>query len=233
MILGRTPATSRPVPDAWPRMREPIGVILAGGRGRRLGGAKALARAGRPAPDLSRPLAALQAALGEVAVVAKPESRLPPLAGVAVWREPAEPHHPLVGIVHALACAHGRPVLVCAADMPFVTTEVLRALVAEPTPAGCARRGGDLAERGLQPLLGCYQPERAALLAAAALEGTAPVRRPWWPDWHRGCGEVDRPAGRCSTSTQPRTWRPRGAAGRGVMHRCEGRRQSASRPNRT
>ena len=31
--------------------------------------------------------------------------------------------------------------------------------------------------RGLQPLLGCYQPEAAALLGPAAREATAPVRQ--------------------------------------------------------
>jgi molybdopterin-guanine dinucleotide biosynthesis protein A len=93
-----------------------------------------------------------------------------------VWQEPAEPRHPLVGIVHALACADGRPVLVCAADMPFVSCEVLAALAAAD-PAGAPAVVATSAERGLQPLLGCYQPQAGALLTAAAREGTAPVRR--------------------------------------------------------
>jgi molybdopterin-guanine dinucleotide biosynthesis protein A len=37
--------------------------------------------------------------VGEVAIVAKPATGLPVLHGVTVWREPAEPRHPLVGIV--------------------------------------------------------------------------------------------------------------------------------------
>jgi molybdopterin-guanine dinucleotide biosynthesis protein A len=156
-------------------VREPIGVLLAGGQGLRLGGAKALVPlAGRPL--ICHALAALRGAVGEVAIVAKPDTSLPVLHDVTVWREPAEPRHPLVGIVHALACADGRPVLVCAADMPFVTREVLAA-VAAAGPAGAAAVVATSAERGLQPLLGCYQPEAGALLAAAALEGTAPVRR--------------------------------------------------------
>ena len=156
-------------------MREPIGVLLAGGRGSRLGGAKALTPLGGR-PLICHALAALQGVVGEVAIVAKPDTSLPDLDGVTVWREPAEPRHPLVGIVHALVRADGRPVLVCAADMPFVTREVLAALVAVD-PAGAPAVVATSAERGLQPLLGCYQPQAGALLAAAARDGTAPVRR--------------------------------------------------------
>lgn len=150
-------------------------MLLAGGRGSRLGGAKALARLGGK-PLICHALAALRRAVGEVAIVAKPDSSLPPLTDVVVWREPAEPRHPLVGIVHALACADGRPVLVCAADMPFVTRELLAALAAAD-PAGAPAVVATSADRGLQPLLGCYQPAAGALLAVAAAEGTAPVRR--------------------------------------------------------
>jgi molybdopterin-guanine dinucleotide biosynthesis protein A len=156
-------------------VREPIGVLLAGGRGSRLGGAKALAPLGGK-PLICHALAALRAAVGEVAIVAKPDTALPGIAGVAVWREPAEPRHPLVGIVHALARAAGRPVLVCAADMPFVSVAVLSALAAAD-PAGAPAVVATSADRGLQPLLGCYQPEAGELLAAAAAEGTASVRR--------------------------------------------------------
>jgi len=124
-----------------------------------------------------------------VAIVAKPDTALPVLEAVTVWREPSEPHHPLVGIVHALTCADGRPVLVCAADMPFLASELLAAL-AGMDPAGAPAVVASSVERGLQPLLGCYQPEAQALLAAAAREGRAascparrdpPGREPaWW-----------------------------------------------------
>jgi molybdopterin-guanine dinucleotide biosynthesis protein A len=154
---------------------EPIGVLLAGGRGSRLGGSKALAPLGGK-PLICHALAALRGAVGEVAIVAKPDTALPVLEAVTVWREPSEPHHPLVGIVHALVCADGRPVVVCAADMPFVASELLAAL-AGADPAGAPAVVASSVERGLQPLVGCYQPEAQALLAAAAREGTAPVRR--------------------------------------------------------
>ena len=101
--------------------RRAIGVVLAGGVGRRIGGDKAMVELeGRPL--VLYPLAVLRAVLDEVVVVAKQSTILPPLdADVAIWLEADEPRHPLLGIVHALRCARGRPVIVVAGDMPFVT----------------------------------------------------------------------------------------------------------------
>src|ERR1022692_1380995 len=111
-----------------PSRQDPIGVILAGGAGRRIGGSKAVVElSGRPL--ISYPLEAMRAALGEVVIVAKPDTELPDLPRLAVWIEPAAPRHPLVGIVYALGLAEGRPVLVCAGDLPFVTPEVVDELV--------------------------------------------------------------------------------------------------------
>ena len=147
---------------------EPIGVILAGGLGRRMGGSKALVNLnGRPL--ISYPLEAMWRALGSVAVVAKMESRLPNLPGVTVWHEPSAPHHPLVGIVHALGLADGRPVVVCGVDFPFVDDQLLRALARADgrgvSAVVCA------AEGRLQPLVARYEPEALALLAPAAATG--------------------------------------------------------------
>ncbi|MGA2010785.1 MAG: NTP transferase domain-containing protein [Solirubrobacteraceae bacterium] len=155
----------------------PIGVVLAGGRGRRLGGDKALAMLGSR-PLISYPLAAMSAVLADVAVVAKPGTALPPparLCGAEVWLEPAEPRHPLVGLLYALRRAAGRPVLVCASDLPFVTPAVLRALTRAPAggaPAvlACSASGA------AQPLLGRYEPAAADLLAGAARAAAAPLQ---------------------------------------------------------
>jgi molybdopterin-guanine dinucleotide biosynthesis protein A len=149
----------------------PLGAVLAGGRARRLGGAKATVRlAGRPL--LHYPVQALQAVLDEVVVVAKPDTELPPV-DVEVWCEPAEPHHPLVGIVHALACSGGRAVLVAAGDLPFLTPEVVRSLLDGPSAPAVIASGQ---RSGPQPLLGLYRPAAAALLAPAARAATAPAR---------------------------------------------------------
>ncbi|MBV9681946.1 MAG: molybdenum cofactor guanylyltransferase [Solirubrobacterales bacterium] len=150
----------------------PIGAILAGGAGLRIGGEKAaVALHGKPL--ICYPLETVGEVLTSVAILAKTGTKLPPLAGVAVWIEPECPRHPLVGITQALALSGGRPVLVCAADLPFVTPELVRRLVrAAPrrAPAAIACAHGTL-----QPLLGCYQPRALDLLAGAAREGTAPL----------------------------------------------------------
>jgi molybdopterin-guanine dinucleotide biosynthesis protein A len=128
---------------------------------------------GRPLIDY--PLQALKAVLGEVAVIAKPDVRLPPLPGVTVWIEPAEPHHPLAGIVEALALAGNRPVMICAADLPLVTP----ALITRIIRADSRRAHAVIASyRGqTQPLLGCYQPSAAPLLAPVARQAEQPTRR--------------------------------------------------------
>ena len=71
-----------------------------------MGGSK-LTVALRGRPLITYPLDALRAVLEEVAVIGKPDLRLPSLSGVMVWIEPQEPRHPLVGIVEALALAGG------------------------------------------------------------------------------------------------------------------------------
>jgi molybdopterin-guanine dinucleotide biosynthesis protein A len=151
---------------------QPVGVVLAGGLGRRLGGSKATVEL-RGYPLICYPLEALAVALRDVAVIAKADTPLPSLPGVTVWIEPQMPRHPLHGIVEALGLAGGRPVLVCAADLPFVTPELVSSLARADSggaPAVIAA-GAD----GPQPLLGCYQPAAAQPLAEAAREG-APVR---------------------------------------------------------
>ena len=151
----------------------PIGVILAGGLGRRLGGAKAgVELGGRPL--ISYPLRALRGALRDVAIVAKDDTELPPdLGPTPVWIEPPEPRHPLAGIVHALAVAGGRAVLVCAVDMPFVTPALVSQIAsADPggAPAVVPACGG-----ALQPLLALYLPAAADGLAPA-MAAAGPLR---------------------------------------------------------
>jgi molybdopterin-guanine dinucleotide biosynthesis protein A len=155
------------------RRREPIGAILAGGSGRRIGGSKAIVQL-HGTPLIAYPLNAMRGALLEVAVVAKADTKLPSLAGATVWIEPHMPRHPLVGIMHALALAEGRPILVCAADLPFVTSELIRALASvRPGAAPAVIASSDGRD---QPLLGCYQPEALDRLQGAGFAPDAPVR---------------------------------------------------------
>jgi molybdopterin-guanine dinucleotide biosynthesis protein A len=144
------------------RRQGPVGIVLAGGAGRRLGGDKAVvALDGRPLLDY--PLQALRVAVGDVAVVAKRDTALPPLdAKVAVWLEPDEPRHPMAGVVRALRAAGGRAVLAVAVDLPFAGPGLLRRLAT--APAGRALAVAPRAEGRLQPLCARYEPGALAAL---------------------------------------------------------------------
>jgi molybdopterin-guanine dinucleotide biosynthesis protein A len=150
----------------------PIGAVLAGGTGRRIGGGKAVVELhGRPL--VSYPVGVLQAVLGEVAVVVKPDTELPQMPGVEVWIEPREPRHPLAGIVHALDSAGGRAVVVAAGDLPFLTEALVRRVAtadANGRPVVVPRAGGRL-----QPLLARYEHGARAPLAQRLTEPPRPL----------------------------------------------------------
>jgi molybdopterin-guanine dinucleotide biosynthesis protein A len=107
---------------------------------------------------------ALSQACARVAVVCKRDTALPPLGlGVERWEEPDEPRHPAAGVVHALERVD-EAVLVCAADMPFVTPDLCRQMAdaAEETPQAAAV----VAEAAgwLQPTFAVYRPGAADVL---------------------------------------------------------------------
>jgi molybdopterin-guanine dinucleotide biosynthesis protein A len=141
-----------------------VGAILAGGRGSRIGGAKALVElAGRPL--ISYPIAAVEEAGLEPVVVAKRDSELPPLGCPAI-REPAQPRHPLCGILAALRHAGERPLVVVGCDMPFVGAALLAWLAAAPELLVVPSAGGHM-----QPLPARYDGAlRPALEEALASE---------------------------------------------------------------
>jgi molybdopterin-guanine dinucleotide biosynthesis protein A len=150
-----------------------LAAVLAGGRGRRMGGAKTLVKLDGE-PLIARPIAAAAAAGLEVVVVAKAGSPLPQL-DVPVWREPDAPVHPLLGIVTALERA-GRPVLAIACDMPYLTGELLARLAAGPEAAVRT------AER-VAPFPARYEPAqlpalRVALERRASLQSTLTALAP-------------------------------------------------------
>ena len=118
--------------------------------------------AGRPL--MSYPLAALREVCDRVAVVCKRDTVLPPLpSGVERWEEPDRPRHPAAGIAHALEVA-GRQVLVCAADMPFVSPEAVRDLATAAAGATGAPVVAAEASGWLQPTFAVYRPEALAAL---------------------------------------------------------------------
>jgi molybdopterin-guanine dinucleotide biosynthesis protein A len=140
-----------------------IGALLAGGEGSRLG------RSSKPAAILNgRPLAsypyeALSEVCDRVAVVCKKSTELPELEGAERWDEPDEPRHPLTGIIHALETAD-EPVLVCAADMPYVTADACRSLITAPNKAIAMIAAAD---GRLQPTFGVYAPQALEALKQA------------------------------------------------------------------
>jgi molybdopterin-guanine dinucleotide biosynthesis protein A len=144
-----------------------IGVLLAGGLGRRLGGRPkaTIDVAGRPLA--AYPAAALAGVCERVAFVAKPGSELPHLPGIERWDEPAEPQHPVTGIIHALEQAD-EAVLVVAADMPYVTPDVCASVIAG---GGSAPAAVAVAAGVVQPLLAVYAPAALESLRAAPPDG--------------------------------------------------------------
>jgi molybdenum cofactor guanylyltransferase len=148
-----------------------IGALLAGGSGSRLGTESKPAASLGGRPLAAYPAEALAGVCDRVAVVCKRDTLLPGLPGVERWDEPDEPRHPLTGIVHALERADG-PVLVCAADMPFVTADACRTLL---QAAGTGAAVVATAEGVLQPTFGLYAPAALELLNGAP--GDAPLTR--------------------------------------------------------
>jgi molybdenum cofactor guanylyltransferase len=146
-----------------------IGAVLAGGGDRRgtSGSSPDALLAGRPL--VSYPVAALANVCDRIAVVCKEHTTLPRLPGTERWTEPAEPRHPLTGILHALERA-AAPVLVCAADMPFVTADACRTLM-HTAASGLAVVA--TADAVLQPTFGLYTP--AALETMRAAPDNAPL----------------------------------------------------------
>ena len=152
-----------------------IAAVLAGGRGRRMGAPKPLAKLGG-APLIEWPLAAAREAGLDAVVVAKAGTRLP--EGLRVWHEPDEPFHPLLGIVTALEYA-GEPVVVVACDQPFVPAELLARLA----NGGAVRAGGRI-----EPFPARYEPAwlpelRAALEREAPMRATLEALRPAMIEW--------------------------------------------------
>lgn len=163
-----------------------IGVVLAGGRARRMGGESKAGVGLAGGPLIARPLEAMAAVCDRVAVVCKPDTELPLLgSGAERWDEPAEPHHPLAGLAFALERA-GEEVLACAGDMPFVDAALFEAV--KEVAAGAPDALAVVAEAGgrLEPLLGVYRPSALAALRTAAedarltvvVERLEPVRVP-------------------------------------------------------
>jgi molybdopterin-guanine dinucleotide biosynthesis protein A len=152
-----------------------FGIVLAGGRGVRLGLGypKALALlAGVPLVD--RAVGTLESLCDEIAIVAPSEvaSLLAPRACVL---DVDGYEGPLAGIVAGLECAPDRESIVLGVDLPFVGAGLLGALRERRRASGA--RGVLAAPGGVsQPLAACFAPGSAPGLRAALERGVRALR---------------------------------------------------------
>jgi molybdenum cofactor guanylyltransferase len=142
-------------------------VILAGGAGRRLGGAvKPLIEVGG-ARILDRQLAVLAPRVREVVVSANAAAWSP----VRVVPDGVADGGPLAGIAAALAAAETPWILVVAGDMPWLAGAVIDRVLAgasgAPAVGAIVPRVGGFPE----PLLAAYHASAAPVLAAAVARG--------------------------------------------------------------
>jgi molybdopterin-guanine dinucleotide biosynthesis protein A len=137
----------------------PIGVVLAGGRGRRMGGDKAgVLLAGRPLAQWV--VDALSAVLDDVVIACRIDTELPALRGVAeAWIPARSPRGAVAGLASALREAGGRPVLACGLSLPLVSPRTVRALAY--ADARCAAAVVPEVEGRLEAMVGRW--EHAAL----------------------------------------------------------------------
>lgn len=138
--------------------------ILAGGAGRRMGAPKAgLELAGRPMINYA--IGAAEAAGLAPFVVAKPGAHLPPLTCPLV-EEPAEPRHPLTGVIAALE-DRAAPIIVLACDVPLIPPAILAHLAAVAAPFAMP------SHPRAQPLVARYAPSLLPRLRGALTHGAA------------------------------------------------------------
>jgi molybdopterin-guanine dinucleotide biosynthesis protein A len=114
-------------------MRRPIGLVLSGGTGSRLGRDKgSLQLGGRTLADRgARVLAPL---CSEVLISIRVGGSNPAPAFAAVEDGPPPGRGPLAGILAALGATRGRDLLVVACDYPRVDRDLLRSLLAAARP---------------------------------------------------------------------------------------------------
>jgi len=153
------------------------GAIVAGGASSRFGGqAKGLLRVGGER-IIDRIARALRPVVGTIAVVSNAPDAGSWLDGAPVWRDRRDERASIVGIHTALS--HVDTVVVVAWDMPFVTEQIIDAIVGAFTPTSGAVV--PVGPRGPEPMCALYTRDCLGAiegaLAAGELRMTALVER--------------------------------------------------------
>lgn len=145
---------------------QPIGVILAGGRSRRMGRDKALVRF-RGEPMIDHVSRALVAAGCDVLVVGREST---PSGLDSIVDEPGAAG-PAAGVLTALHHSPGRDLFVVAVDQPLIRTATVRHLLAQSGPVVVPMDQG-------HPQVTCavYRPECHDTLQALAAAGPTRLR---------------------------------------------------------
>ena len=148
-----------------PALLPAAGVVLAGGRSRRMGAAKA-GLAWHGSTLLERTVGVLARVLsGPVVVVRAPGQELPPVAYDVLLRDdPVEGRGPLQGLAVGLAAAGGHhAAFVCSVDLPFLHPVWVRAVVGALGPDDDAVL--PVAGGFRQPLAAAYRTSLASVCA--------------------------------------------------------------------
>lgn len=109
------------------------GVLLTGGLSRRYGSNKALSVWAGERLLIEQPLEILKSLFEDVLILAKNTEAYEFLRGpgVRIGADNSSRSHPGVGVVTALEYASSNSIFVCACDMPFISTDVVRMLCAK------------------------------------------------------------------------------------------------------
>ncbi len=152
-----------------------MGAVLAGGRGRRIGGDKAaLELGGRPL--VSYPVAALQSAGLEVSLALR-VGQAPPdgLAHLTIVRDEVEDAGPLGGLHAVLKSMPGEWALVVSCDQPLIRVDLLHGLMSRSRDSDADVILARTADR-LHPMPGLYRKTCLPVVQLALDGGELAIR---------------------------------------------------------
>lgn len=145
-----------------------MGAVLAGGSSSRMGEDKALLEY-LGIPFIDHVIGTLSVVLKDIVVCGG--SYAGPLELVS---DPVADAGPLSGVLGALDRADGRPVFVCAVDLPLVSVSAVTSLV-EPALATGARVATRSDDGTVQPLCATYGPDVAGIIRRRLATGERSV----------------------------------------------------------